>query len=137
MTKKFLDFNDPDRTEGLEKYILEASGKKVLIDHHPDPENFADITISDIQYSSTAELIYYVIEQRGDETLIDKTIAVCIYTGIMTDTGSFNYNSTRPFTYYVVSKLLGLGIDKDKIYDKVYDNYSSDRNFKRYGIKKK
>lgn len=122
-----LDFNNPDRTEGLGKYLEEATGKKVIIDHHPDPGKFADITISDIQYSSTAEMVYHVIESLNDETLVDKTIAECLYTGIMTDTGSFNYNSSHPYTYFVVSKLIGLGINKDKIYWNIYDNYSADR----------
>jgi len=122
-----LDFNDSDRVNGLEKFLLAAPGKKVLIDHHPEPADFVDLKISDIKYSSTAELIYFVIESLGDSDLVDRPIAECIYTGIMTDTGSFNYNSSKPYTYYVVSKLLGLGIDKDKIYGNVYDNYSEDR----------
>jgi len=122
-----VDFNDPERTEGLEKYLNEATGKKVMIDHHPDPTNFADITISDIRYSSTAEMIFHVIESLGDENLMDRTLAECIYCGIMTDTGSFNYNSSNPYTYAVVSKLIGLGINKDKIYWNVYDNFSTDR----------
>ena len=122
-----LDFNDPDRTNGLERFIKEAQGKKVLIDHHPEPGEFADLIISETYYSSTAELVYHVIESLGDSNLVDKTIAECLYTGIMTDTGSFNYNSSNPYTYYVVSKLLELGIDKDMIYGNVYDNYSVDR----------
>ncbi|MFW5721266.1 MAG: DHH family phosphoesterase, partial [Bacteroidota bacterium] len=100
-----LDFNDADRVNDLEKYFLNAKAKKVLIDHHPEPGNFADLIISDVIYSSTAELVYHVIESLGDENLVDKTIAECLYTGIMTDTGSFNYNSSQPYTYYVVSKL--------------------------------
>lgn len=122
-----VDFNDPERTEGLEKYINEAKGKKVMIDHHPNPTAFADLIISDIKYSSTAEMIFHVIESLGDEKLIDKTCAECIYCGIMTDTGSFNFNSSNPYTYYVVSKLLDLGINKDRIYWNVYDNFSADR----------
>ncbi|MFC2152799.1 bifunctional oligoribonuclease/PAP phosphatase NrnA [Bacteroidota bacterium] len=122
-----LDFNDPDRTEGLEKYLKDATAKKVLIDHHPDPVDFADILFSDTKYSSTAELVYEIIENLNDAKLVDKTIAECLYTGIMTDTGSFNYNSSNPYTYYVVSKLIGLGINKDKIYWNIYDNYSADR----------
>ena len=122
-----LDFNDPDRTEGLEKYIIEAKAKKVLIDHHPEPTDFADLVFSDTSYSSTAELIFKIIEDINDYNIIDKEIAECIYAGIMTDTGSFNYNSSNPETYLVVSKLLEKGIDKDKIYDKIYDNYSVDR----------
>lgn len=122
-----LDFNDPDRTEGLEKYLEKAPGKKVLIDHHPEPVDFADIVISNTQYSSTAEMVYHVIESLGDLELIDKTIAECLYTGIMTDTGSFNYNSSNPYTYLVVSKLIESGINKDKIYWNTYDNFSTDR----------
>ncbi|MFP4025929.1 MAG: DHH family phosphoesterase [Thiohalospira sp.] len=122
-----LDFNDADRVNDLEKYFLNAKAKKVLIDHHPEPGNFADLIISDVIYSSTAELVYHVIESLGDENLVDKTIAECLYTGIMTDTGSFNYNSSQPYTYYVVSKLIGWGINKDQIYWNVYDNYSADR----------
>ena len=122
-----LDFNDVDRTEGLEKYLISATGKKVLIDHHPDPGKFADLVISETYYSSTAELVYHIIESLGDSKLVDKTIAECVYTGIMTDTGSFNYNSSHSYTYYVVSKLIEIGIDKDKIYGNIYDNYSADR----------
>ncbi len=122
-----LDFNAPDRTEGLEKYLEEASAKKVIMDHHPEPGDFADIIISNTQYSSTAELVYHVIESLNDTELIDKDIAECIYTGIMTDTGSFNYNSSNPYTYFVVSKLIDLKINKDKIYWNIYDNYSADR----------
>ena len=122
-----LDFNDSDRVNDLEKYFINATAKKVLIDHHPEPGNFADLIISDVIYSSTAELVYQVIELLGDDNLVDRTIAECLYTGIMTDTGSFNYNSSQPYTYYVVSKLIGLGINKDQIYWNIYDNYSADR----------
>lgn len=122
-----LDFNDLDRTEGMEKFILESSAKKVMIDHHPEPGKFADLIISETFYSSTAELVFHIIESIGDLDVIDETIAECIYTGIMTDTGSFNYNSSQPYTYYVVSKLIEKGVDKDKIYDNIYDNYSEDR----------
>ncbi|HSH50883.1 MAG TPA: bifunctional oligoribonuclease/PAP phosphatase NrnA, partial [Bacteroidales bacterium] len=122
-----LDFNDASRINDLEKYLINAPAKKVLIDHHPEPGNFADIVISDVTYSSTAELVYHVLESLGDGHLIDKTIAKCLYTGIMTDTGSFNYNSSQPYTYYVVSKLIGSGINKDQIYWNIYDNFSADR----------
>ncbi len=122
-----LDFNDADRVNGLEKYLIDAPGKKVLIDHHPEPGNIFDLEFSETHYSSTAELVYHIIESLGDERLVDKTIAECLYAGIMTDTGSFNYNSSYPYTYYVVSKLIEIGIDKDKIYANIYDNYSVDR----------
>lgn len=122
-----LDFNDADRVDGLKKYLIQATGKKILIDHHPDPGDIFDLKFSEIHYSSTAELVYHIIESLGDEKLVDKKIAECLYAGIMTDTGSFNYNSSYPYTYYVVSKLIEIGINKDKIYGNVYDNYSEDR----------
>jgi len=123
----FLDFNAPDRAQGMESIIKKSDASKVLIDHHPNPESFVDVSISVTNVSSTSELIYEFISRLGEESEINQSISECLYTGIMTDTGSFSYNSSLPDTYYVVSKLIENGIDKDKIYWKVYDNYSIDR----------
>lgn len=123
----FLDFNVLDRTQQLEEVFKNNSTPKIMVDHHPNPEDFADIIVSTTQVSSTSELIYELLIELGGEQAIDKTIAACLYTGIMTDTGSFSYNSSLPETYYVVSKLIERGIDKDKIYWKVYDKYSFER----------
>lgn len=123
----FLDFNVLNRTQGMEKYLKSLSSKKILIDHHPEPENFADIIISSTDVSSTSELLYGFLTSLEAGADINKDIAKCLYTGIMTDTGSFSYNSSSPDTYYIVSKLIEQGIDKDKIYWQVYDNYSIDR----------
>jgi phosphoesterase RecJ-like protein len=123
----YLDFNVLDRTQGMEKFLRSLTKPKILIDHHPDPEDFADITISTVNVSSTSELLYEFILKLGSEEKIDKSTAECLYTGIMTDTGSFSYNSSSPDTYYIVYRLIEKGIDKDKIYWNVYDNYSTDR----------
>jgi len=123
----FLDFNVINRTQGMEEFIKNLSTQKILIDHHPDPEYFADITISSTEVSSTSELLYEFLTSLKAGSDINKDIAECLYTGIMTDTGSFSYNSSSPDTYYIVSKLIEQGIDKDKIYWQVYDNYSVDR----------
>lgn len=123
----FLDFNVLERIQGLETHIQQNNVPKILIDHHPNPENSFDLTISDTRVSSTAELLYEFLYKLSGESSIDFKIAECLYTGIMTDTGSFSYNSSLPATYYVVSRLLETGIDKDKIYWNVYDNYSVDR----------
>jgi len=123
----FLDFNNLSRTENMEKVLSNSSAKKVLIDHHPNPGNIADIVISDTSVSSTAELIFAVLENINDNISIDKTIAECIYTGIMTDTGCFNYNSSQPYTFLVVSKLLEKKINKDLIYENLYNNFSGSR----------
>lgn len=123
----FLDFNVLNRTQEMEEFLINLPTKKILIDHHPDPENFADIIISSTDVSSTSELLYKFLTSLNEGSDINKDIAECLYTGIMTDTGSFSYNSSSPDTYYIVSKLIEQGIDKDKIYWQVYDNYSIDR----------
>jgi bifunctional oligoribonuclease and PAP phosphatase NrnA len=122
-----LDFNTPSRAGKAEVLIKESDAFKVLIDHHPEPEDFADIIYSDTLSSSTAELIYRFIEITGNNGSVSTIEATCLYTGIMSDTGSFNFNSSQPETYRVLSELLKLGIDKDYIYSKVYDNFSESR----------
>lgn len=122
-----LDFNTRDRAGILSEPILKSDAYKVLIDHHPDPGNFTDIVFSDVLSSSTAELIYRFIELSGDPELINSDVATCLYAGIMSDTGSFSYNSSQPETYRVLSELLRKGIDKDHIYSMVYDNFSENR----------
>lgn len=122
-----VDFNHPDRLNNLSEITTNASAKKVLIDHHPNPYHFADITLSDTSVSSTAELIYHIIVNIGQNEIIDKDIATCLYCGIMTDTGCFSFNSSQPDTYKIISNLLKSGIDKDAIFSKVYENYSINR----------
>jgi bifunctional oligoribonuclease and PAP phosphatase NrnA len=107
--------------------ITRSGAFRILIDHHPNPSDFADIIISDTLASSTAELVLRFIELAGEPGLIDNVIATCLYAGIMSDTGSFNYNSSQPETYRVLAELLKRGIDKDFIYSMVYDNYSENR----------
>lgn len=123
----FLDFNSSDRTGKMKEYLSPAGAFRILIDHHPDPGVKADFVMSDINVSSTAELVYLFIEWLGRADMVSPVVAECLYTGIMTDTGCFSYNSSQPGTYRVLSKLLEQGIDKDKIYDNVYDNFSEKR----------
>jgi bifunctional oligoribonuclease and PAP phosphatase NrnA len=122
-----LDFNNPSRSGKAEEYIIKSKAFKILIDHHPKPDNFADIVYSDTLSSSTAELIFRFIESTGNPELVDRIIATCLYTGIMSDTGSFSFNSSQPETYRVLSELLKRRIDKDYIYSMVYDNFSESR----------
>lgn len=123
----FLDFNSADRTGEMKEYLSSSGAFRMLIDHHPGPDVQADFVMSDVNVSSTAELIYLFIEWLGQDDLVSPVIAECLYAGIMTDTGCFSYNSSQPETYRVLSKLLEKGIDKDKIYDNVYDNFSEKR----------
>lgn len=122
-----VDFNEVSRAGRLEKKLLEFSKPKILIDHHPYPTNFCDYTISEPQYSSTAELIFDIVHQIGMEKNITKNAAEALYTGILTDTGSFSHNTSRPNTFKVVSELVKFGIDTGKIQSGVYHNFSANR----------
>lgn len=121
-----VDFNEVSRAGKLEKRIREFSKTKILIDHHPYPTNFCDYTISEVQYSSTAELIYDVLKATGLEKNMQKPAAEALYTGILTDTGSFSYNISKN-TFKVVSELLEFEIDTQKIQSNVYHNFSDSR----------
>lgn len=122
-----VDFNEPKRAENLEKKILEFGKTKILIDHHPHPTDFCDYTVSEIQYSSTAELIYDLVVAVGMKKNVTRNAAEALYTGILTDTGSFNHNTSNPNTFKVVSELMKFGIDTEKIQSGVYHNFSADR----------
>lgn len=122
-----VDFNDLGRIDTINKHITISKAYKVLIDHHPNPDPLADLIISKTAASSTAELVYSFIKTLKLSKQIDKDVAECIYCGIMTDTGCFNFNSSRAETFQTVAELIDFGINKDKIYDLVYDNFSNSR----------
>lgn len=122
-----LDFNIPKRTFHLAPLIEAAKGKKIMVDHHPEPSDFCDVTISYPQISSTSELIFRLICRMGDFEVMSYDSAVSIYTGMMTDTGAFTYNSNNIEIYYIIGELLKKGINKDQIYSNVYHNYTEDR----------
>jgi phosphoesterase RecJ-like protein len=122
-----IDFNDMSRIREFEEHLLPGKAYKILIDHHPGPKNFADLTISNTAVSSTSELLYIFFKALDLDKYIDKDIASCIYVGIMTDTGCFSFNSSRAETYMEVADLFKYNIEKDKIYGLVYDNYSINR----------
>lgn len=120
-----LDFNSPTRTDELQEVLDNCAAPKLLIDHHLTPDIDAVLSISHPEMSSTSELVFDIIRQLdGYEAMTEQT-AVCIYCGMMTDTGGFTYNSTRPEIFYIISQLLAKGIDKDKIYNKVYHTLST------------
>jgi phosphoesterase RecJ-like protein len=122
-----VDFNALSRINNIRSQFSKSKAFKVLIDHHPNPENFIDLLFTDTVYSSTAELVYEIIESTFLINHFDKDCATCIYTGIMTDTGSFNFNSSNPNTFRVVGELMKQGVEKDKIFNQVYDSFSADR----------
>jgi len=122
-----LDFNTPNRLGKLEDAVMNSTAPKILIDHHLHPGNYAEITISHPEISSTSELIFRLICRMGDFAKINLACAECVYTGMMTDTGGFTYNSNKQEIYTIISELIKLGVDKDDIYRKVFNNYSADR----------
>ena len=122
-----LDFNGFGRAEQLEKPLLVSTAFKVMIDHHPDPENGFDLVLSDTSVSSTAELVYRCITDMGDEALITKEIAECLYAGIVTDTGSFSFACNNPATYEVVARLIEKGVDGAYLHRLIYSTYTENR----------
>jgi len=123
-----LDFNILHRTKHLEPIIRDAKALKILIDHHqqPDTPSFA-YGISDINMSSTCEMVYDFIVQSGHSNLINIDIATCLYTGLMTDTGSFRFPSTTASVHKIVAHLKELGLQHAKIHENIYDNSTEGR----------
>ena len=120
-----LDFNNLNRINDLGDYISESNAKKVLIDHHLDPSDFYDYKIHDVKASATAELVYnFLIEL--DSNAVDKDISEALYTGILTDTGSFKF-SMSPKVHKIVSDLMIRGVDIGFINNKIYDSNSLDK----------
>ena len=120
-----LDFNNLNRINELGDYISDSKAKKVLIDHHLDPIDFYDFKIHDVKASATAELVYnFLIEL--DSNAVDKDISEALYTGILTDTGSFKF-SMSPKVHKIVSDLMIRGVDIGFINNKIYDSNSLDK----------
>ena len=120
-----LDFNNLNRINELGDYISDSKAKKVLIDHHLDPIDFYDFKIHDVKASATAELVYnFLIEL--DSNAVDKDISEALYTGILTDTGSFKF-SMSPKVHKIVSDLMIRGVDIVFINNKIYDSNSLDK----------
>ena len=117
-----LDFNDLKRASNLSYAIDEFDGKIVMIDHHQNPDGYSDIEISEPDITSTSEMIYKFIELSDKIHVIDKNIATCIYLGMMTDTGSFQYRGVNDSTHKIISSLLSFGVDNNKIYNNVYNS---------------
>ncbi|PCJ23593.1 MAG: phosphoesterase [Flavobacteriales bacterium] len=122
-----LDYNGLGRIGNLSNPLKDASAIKIVIDHHQDPQEFADHYIVDVECCSTSQLIYELIENLGELEKLDKVIGACIYCGIMTDTGSFRFPSTTSKTHQIIAHLIEIGVEGSKIHQDVYDNYSEQR----------
>ncbi len=123
-----LDFNALGRTKNMEAALEAAPGEKILIDHHREPavEKFA-YGISDVNKSSTCEMVYDFIMASGHQDLINENIATCLYTGVMTDTGSFRFPSTTASVHSMVAFLKEKGLQHAPIHEALFDNGSEAR----------
>ena len=122
-----LDFNHLSRIKSMQGPVEKAKGIKVMIDHHLDPSDFDNYRLSKPSASSTAELIYEFYEIIKEDCVLTKDIAACIYTGIMTDTGSFRFDSTTARVHRIVADLVDQGINVGNIHNLIYDSFDENR----------
>lgn len=120
-----LDYHHPNRTGKMEDLLVKAKGKKIIIDHHRDPDlTFADFLFSDITASSTSQLVYDFICAQHHDHLIDEACGICLYTGIVTDTGSFRFSSTSPRTHQIAGEIMKKGIRTWEVHENLFDSNS-------------
>ncbi|MCA6407054.1 MAG: bifunctional oligoribonuclease/PAP phosphatase NrnA, partial [Cytophagales bacterium] len=122
-----LDFSSLKRINEVGDMVKTSTAKKVMIDHHLEPEKFADFEKWDVSSASTAELIFELIDEWGDLELIDQDIANCLYAGLMTDTGGFRHNNTTNKEFLIASELVSRGANPSEVAKKIYDTNSLER----------
>jgi phosphoesterase RecJ-like protein len=133
-----LDFSVLERINELGDIVRTSKAFKINIDHHLDPEDFADFQLSNTKAAATCEMCYELIVNLGDRDLIDADIAECLYAGIMTDTGGFRHSNTTKNVHEVVANLIQLGANNSNVAKKIYDNNSLDRlKFLGYALSEK
>ena len=122
-----LDFNTLKRIDQMGARVAESAAKKVMIDHHQEPDDYADITFSNPAIGSTCEFVFQIIDAMGLAKHINQDIASCLYTGIVTDTGSFRFPSVTSATHRAVATLIDAGANHSEINEKIKDNARPDR----------
>jgi len=122
-----LDFNHLGRVGQMSDILESAQATFVMVDHHQEPSDYAKIMYSDVKMSSTCEMVYVLINQLGNENSITPEMANCIYTGIMTDTGSFKFAATTSNTHRVIADLMDKGAEGTEIHHRIYDTNSPSR----------
>lgn len=122
-----LDFNSLARAGDMESSLANSVAIKIMIDHHQQPSDYATYMYSDVSICSTSQMVYHFINMLNEGNLFDSNIGTCLYTGIMTDTGSFRFSSTTSTTHRVVADLIEKGVDNSTIHNKVYDTNSYNR----------
>lgn len=123
-----LDFNTLSRLgDQMEAVLKSLTVPFIMIDHHQQPTDYAKFMFSDTNYGSTCEMVYHFISDLGEKEYLNKTVATCLYTGIVTDSGSFRYPLTTGTTHRVVAEFIDLGIDNSAIHSLLFDNHSHNR----------
>ena len=122
-----LDFNDYSRTKHLEAPLAGATQPKILLDHHLFPKPYWDYGMSIPEKSSTCEMVYDFINLFNDNALIDTDIAECLYTGVLTDTGSFRFPITSAAVHGMIANLMHHGLEHSRIHEHIYDSWSENR----------
>ncbi|MFD2935998.1 DHH family phosphoesterase [Spirosoma flavum] len=122
-----LDFSNLDRIRELAPLVRQSRARKILIDHHLEPESFTDLSLWDPTAAATAELVFQLIGALGDKALIDIPIAECLYSGLMTDTGSFRHPNTTGNVHRMAAELVDLKIDVSSIHRRIFDNVTIDK----------
>ena len=122
-----MDYNALNRVDNMSALIEKSKAMKLMIDHHLQPDMFCDLTFSCHNLSSTCEVVLRLIVAMGGYDYLSKQACECLYTGIMTDTGNLSYGPCTQELYVIVSMLIGKDINKDRIYNKVFNNYSEGR----------
>jgi phosphoesterase RecJ-like protein len=122
-----LDFNTLKRIDQIGARVAESAAKKVMIDHHQEPDDYADIMFSNPAIGSTCEFVFQIIDAMGLAKHINQDIASCLYTGIVTDTGSFRFPSVTSATHRAVATLIDAGANHSEIHEKIKDNARPDR----------
>ena len=121
-----LDFNTISRVNDAEQALVSFDGIKIMIDHHPQPDDYADHLLSDVTACSTAELVMQFIHQL-DHRIPNKDCATCLYSGILTDSGSFRFPNTSAQTHRYVAELMDAGLDHSYVYDQIFNRTSEGR----------
>lgn len=122
-----VDFNSSQRMGKAEHLVLASKARKVMIDHHPDPDKLADLVISDVSRSSTSELVYFLVNGMEGSEFNDIDFLTAVYVGIVTDTGNFEHGYYSGDTMRTVGHLLDRGVDKERVFNHIFSNFSADR----------
>jgi bifunctional oligoribonuclease and PAP phosphatase NrnA len=123
-----LDFNTLSRTRRMEEKLGNALGKRILIDHHQEPQvDKFTYGISNTAKSSTCEMVYDLIVESGNGDKINESVAECLYAGVMTDTGSFRFPITSAAVHRMVADLKEKGLQHSRVHEELFDNYLENR----------